>query len=43
MKKRPLIPPYQVPVICLYLSVTSLMGIGFCTWYNTGGGVSNDR
>ncbi len=38
MKKRFLIPPYQIPGICLSLSVTSLLGIGFCTWYNTGGG-----
>ncbi len=27
----------QVLAICFFLSISSLFGIGFCTWYNTGG------
>lgn len=37
-KNITIIQPYQIPSICLLLSVSSLFGIGFATWYDTGGG-----
>lgn len=34
-KKVSIVPPYQIPSICLLLSVSSLFGIGFGAWYDT--------